>query len=208
MSPVNTKPDDDDDEGIYCTLYLFPPLAALCSPAAAPLSLPLLTCLLSWFSKTPTSATHPQFSGGGTGTNHRMVSFSNIYSHSAPSCSWQDVLRALVNAALINRWGVWLGPTAVTDGDLLLHCDNEEEEKERRSTEAKITRQREQSVTQKRTERRFAKRGVTAVLVDFTCKLHFVNLQLRWRTCSPVCVVLGELSFTLSCHVAQTCVQR
>lgn len=70
------------------------------------------------------------------------MSFLNIYSHYVQALARQPVLCMPVNVALINRWGVWLGLTAATDGDLFLYCDEEEEEEEEgawtQSKEAKI----------------------------------------------------------------------
>lgn len=76
---------------------------------------------------------------GDAGTNWHTVSFLNINTHYVPACSWQAVLTMLVNVALINRWGVRLGLTAATDGDLFLYCDEKQREV-RRSTKAKKQR--------------------------------------------------------------------
>lgn len=167
----------------------------LCFPTKDRTAFHLLTCLLIWFSKTPTSCSHPQFIGGDTGTNWHTVSFLNIYSHYVPACSWQPVLSMLVTVALINRWGVWLGHTAAADGDLFLYCDGEEEE--HKGEEAKRTRGKErsqekterESVTQIRTHWSFTKLKGNSVWLSFHCN----SFQLCETKLHPQSVIFEEM---------------
>lgn len=128
--------------------------------------------------RAPTSCSHPQITGGDTGTNWHTVSLLNIYSQYGAACSWRAVLSMLVNVALINRWGFWLGLSVATDGDLFLCCDEGGEggEKERKGKEAQRTRRKErsqermaESVTEIRTHWSFTKQRVNNVWQGFHC---------------------------------------
>lgn len=87
----------------------------------------------------------------------------------------QAVLSMLVNVALINRWSVWLGLTAPTDGDLFLYCNEEEkgDEEEHKGKEARRKRaqcgENGQSVTEIRTHWSITKQKVNGVWLGFNC---------------------------------------